>query len=315
MGIIFVLFLQSVLANCEMGFWDGNNFHTVATYADRTENNRTIDKFEFIDGFAFLFKRSAAMDISGVKGINCPDLKTKHSVGDIEDRTILRLSGCSKSELGNDLLVYQGNLTKMSKTITFELKLTDEMIKQLKHRIQQSGLLTNIKVKDSIQLVAKDEAHDLQKSMSEYKLDKAISFDVLGKKVNWYLFSAVGKFKLMALDKNVIKGGERTKVETFYDDPLPLVVYEYDNKLSYFGNGLHGGCELYYRAEVSNHKIDSFVPYYLPSGIYEIFGATKEVMVRVVWSQGSAGKAFDYLWNIETNTFKVISGDSPSIEY
>jgi len=238
--------------------------------------------------------------------LDCPSFSVK-KIEDPESQrsSVLRISGCSRSALEGELFVYKGELTKKFQTESSPLKLDEKEVAKIKDKIQKSGLLVDVKIsnEEGMTFINETEEQDLRSNMSRYKLTWSTSFSVLGKKMNWYLFTAQAKFKLM-VQKPIAEGGEYDRprdLEKIYEEPLPLVVYEYDDVVHYFGNGLHGGCEVFYRAYARTSKINSQMPSSLPSHIYELPGVLDHLIIRL-----SSGPI--YLWNVKTKEFKVISG-------
>lgn len=307
--MIFTILFSIALAygNCEVeGYDTGNSFHTVAVYEDDANRSKTshISGFQFIDDYAFL--ANYTLEISSERGLGCENFSVKKIIGENDGKGDgLRISGCKRSAFEGELFLSEGTLMKKIKRDRSKLVLNEKEIFLVKEKIRQSGLLADIKIAETrgMQFANKTEEETLKKNMDRYKLTWATSFSVLGKKMNWYLFTAQAKFKLM-VQKPISEGGgfDRPRdLEKFYEEPLPLVVYEYDNTMHYFGNGLHGECELNYRIQSMTTEVNSEMPYTMPSSVYELPGVVDKLIIHL-------GAGAVYLWNVNTKVFKVISG-------
>ena len=326
MGIFFLLILNSVFANCELG-GGGNDFHTIATYAASSEHSKSLSSPLILDGHGFLFDSSAQIEVQGVKGINCPNFSQKYVGAEKSVRSYLRLSGCDESALKSSFMLYKGYLTKINRVVGEKIKPNDDEIKRVKTKIHQSGLLGNIHIANvlapdtgtqSLELVSGESKHVLTENMDGYDFTDSVSFTFFGKKMNWYLFTAKARYRLLTLGPvKFVRYGvfERKRdKEVFYDEPLPLVVYEYDDKMNYFGNGIHGTCEMdrrvrwhdivedYTEDEIKGQNFNKDLPAPLPHSAFEIYGVTDEIMLGISRENQSAA----YLWNLSSGGFRVL---------
>lgn len=305
-------------ANCEFAS-TLVDFHTIAGYGKSTD----FAKFNFVDDDAFI-SAPLVKSVNTVVGASCEKINSKYFEGDKPVRNVLKISGCNKDTLSKgDFALHKNALYKLTEVSGTDLSLSKEQAIELVKRFINSKIIDLVKYDtptDAVGNLRKNSQASLASNKIEVK--QARSFTVNGKEIIWYALEATIKYSRQSEQGTTEYVSDATpakhahlfqdttmpmKAVTTYktitenfEETLPISIYQFDEKIHFFGNGLSNECghEEVEEAKSENRKVQFKLPYFIPD---KLFILNNEILIL-----SSKSLSWSYEWILKTGEFSVI---------